>query len=171
MSTTIPLPSSRSAINAARTTKVAPWSSCAGPKTLPRNECAIMIWPLTSTAYKRHLVFNLIGSAARIADQRTRRAGVRGQHRRQSRRQLLEGHGRRQQAIERCIVQQRQRRRQPACVAPARAMRGRDPADLTGDKSQAAAVKLLAEGRRDVASAIPAQLDDGCLLAREPQRR
>src|SRR4029079_3811765 len=51
MSTTIPLGSSFSDMNATATVNVAPCSACAGPKTSPLNEWAIMMWSDTSTAY------------------------------------------------------------------------------------------------------------------------
>src|SRR3954465_6083826 len=51
MSTTMPLGSSFSDMKATATVNVAPCSACAGPKTSPLNEWAIMMWSETSTAY------------------------------------------------------------------------------------------------------------------------
>ena len=50
MSTTMPFSSSRVGEERRVTAKVAPCSACAGPKTAPRNEWAIMMWSETSTA-------------------------------------------------------------------------------------------------------------------------
>src|SRR5215475_10997190 len=107
MSTTMPFSSSRGEKNATRTTNVAPWSFCAGPKTSPQNECAIMIWSETSTAYTgvphSHMFLRLshwaddgrrcptLGhSRIRVGDQRTDDLGI-SKDLRQPLRQLLEG--------------------------------------------------------------------------------
>src|ERR1700722_6356297 len=68
ISTTIPLGSRASAKKAASTTKVAPWSAWAGPKTLPRNEWAIMIWSRTSTA--NNVIPHEVGRRFRARDRR-----------------------------------------------------------------------------------------------------
>src|ERR1019366_728059 len=125
MSMTIPFGSSRSAMKAARTTKVAPWSCWAGPNTAPRKEWAIMIWSETSTANTG--TSRSIGlRGARIADQRAARVGLRAENLRQSLRQALERHRRRQQAVEHRIGQEIERRRQAPRPAPAQPVRARD---------------------------------------------
>src|SRR5262245_49346941 len=160
----MPFSSSRSEKNAARTTKVAPCNSCAGPNTAPRNEWAIMIWSETSTAYKRHL------RSSRIADQRAARVRVDRKQRRQTLRQIGEFDWWRDERIERGIVEQRERRRHPLLIRPARPVGCSDLADLARDQPQAAAVERASERRGDVARAIPAQLDDRRLLAGDAQR-
>src|SRR5437899_6755780 len=105
MSTTMPFGSSCSAMKAARTTKVAPCSCCAGPNTAPRNECAIMIWSDTSTANTGPSLF----SAARITNERAACVALRRQQASEPRRQLIEIDGGRQQRVEHRIVEQRQR--------------------------------------------------------------
>src|SRR5262245_2065502 len=167
MSTTMPFSSRRSARKAARTRKVAPCNSCAGPNTAPRKECAIMIWPDTSTA---NTGTSTLSTSCRIADQRAARVARRREQARQPSGQLVEVDGRRQQGVERRIVEQRDRGGKPAPRRPARPMRRRDLADLACHKPQPPAVKRLAERRRDVARPVPAQLDDGGLLSRELER-
>src|SRR5580692_7690331 len=108
MSMTMPFRSSRSAMKAARTTKVAPCSCWAGPNTAPWKEWAIMIWSDTSTANtgtSRSMGF--VG--ARIADQRAARVGLRPENLRQSLRQVFERHRRGQQAVEDRIGQEIER--------------------------------------------------------------
>src|SRR5262245_60497836 len=148
-------------------TKVAPCTFCAGPNTAPRNECAIMIWSETSTAYTENS-FSFGGG--RIADQLPDRVAIGAEHRRQLRRQVRKRDGRRDQPVEHGIPEQRERGRQPPAMGPARAVRRRDLADLARDDPQAAAVEGFAERRGDVAFAIPAELDDGRLLAGKAQR-
>src|SRR4051794_29795107 len=126
MSTTIPLSSSRSDRKAACTTKVAPCNCCAGPNTSPRNECAIMICSVTSTANTKN-TSRLFGF--RIADQRAARVSVR-KDRGQTRGQIIECRGRRKQSVEGGIVKQRECRRKSPGMAPARPMRRRNLADL-----------------------------------------
>src|SRR5689334_6460053 len=138
ISTTMPFSSSRSEKNAARTTKVAPCNSCAGPNTAPRNEWAIMIWSETSTAYTQHL------RSSRIADERTPRVRVDRQERTEALRQVGELNRRRDQRIERAVVEQRKRRRHPLMVRPARPVGCSDLADLARDKLQPPAVERLA---------------------------
>src|SRR5262245_60838029 len=123
----MPFGSSCSEIKAARTTKVAPCSSCAGPNTAPRNECAIMIWSDTSTANKGTSGFL---ASRRIQDQRAARVGIGRQHVGKPRRQFAEFDRRREKHIERRIVKQRESSGKPAAMRPARAMRGRDLANL-----------------------------------------
>src|SRR4029453_5255227 len=168
MSTTIPFGSSCSAMKAARTTKVAPCNSCAGPNTAPRNECAIMIWSDTSTANTRTSRFS---ASRRIADQRAARV-VRGrQQRGDPPRQLGKIDGRRQEEGERRVVEQRERSGEPAPMRPARTVRGRDLPDLACDEAQPPAVKGFAERHRNLPGALPAQFHHRPLLARECERR
>src|SRR6185503_3613394 len=141
ISTTMPFSSSRSDMNAARTTKVAPCNSCAGPNTAPRNEWAIMIWSETSTAYKEHLRSPSCAPSLRIADERATCVRVRRKKRRQAPRQVREIDGRREQRVEGGIVEQREGSRQPLMVRPARPMGCSDLADLTGNEPQAPAVE------------------------------
>src|SRR5262245_20870705 len=167
MSTTMPFSSRRSARKAARTTKVAPCNSCAGPNTAPRKECAIMIWSDTSTA---NTGTSTPSTGCRIADQRAACVARRREQAGQPSGQLVEVDGRRQQGVERRIVEQRHRGGKPAGGRPARSMRGRDLADLARHKPQPPAVKRLAKRRRDVAGPVPAQLDNARLLPRELER-
>src|SRR5215813_7980313 len=168
MSPTMPFGSSRSARKAARTTKVAPCNCCAGPKTAPRRECAIMMWSDTSTA---NTGLSMLSAGRRIADQRAARIAGGREQVRQSAGKVLEIDRRRQQCIERRVVEQRKRGVEPAPVRPAGAVRGRNLADLACRQPQPPAVKRLAERCRDVARSIPAQFDNGRLLPGEPQRR
>src|SRR6266436_9087062 len=158
MSTTMPCESRSSARNATRTTKVAPCTFCAGPNSSPRNEWAIMIWSETSTAYTED---------RRIADQWTHPFGLATQNRRQLRRQIVEGYAGTQQDIQHRLLEKRKRRHEAPAARPPRAVRWRDASDLAGYEPQAPTVERLAEGRRDVAGSIPAQLDDARLLARK----
>ena len=100
----------------AKTTKVAPCNSCAGPNTAPRNEWAIMIWSETSTAYKEHLHSPSSG----IADQRATRIRIDREQCRQALRRIREFDRRRDQCIEGGIVEQFERRRQSLMIRPAR---------------------------------------------------
>src|SRR6185436_4682538 len=155
--------SSRSEKNAARTTKVAPCNSCAGPNTAPRNEWAIMIWSETSTAYKGNL------RSSRIADERAARVRIDRQDRAEALRQVGEFDWRRDQRVERAVVEQRKRRRHTLLIRPARPVGCSNLADLARNELQPPAVERLTERRGDVAGAIPAHLDDGALLARNAQ--
>ncbi len=60
-------------------------------------------------------------------------------------------------------------RRRP--MRPARPVRGRDLADLARDQPKTAAVEGLAERNRYFARTVPAQFDDGRLVAGKTQRR
>src|SRR5262249_57832244 len=144
----MPCASSSAARNATRMTKVAPCTFCAGPNTAPRNECAIMIWSETSTAYTENS-FSFGGG--RIADQLADRVAVGAEHRRQLGRQVRKRDGRRDQPVEHGIAEQRNRGRQPLAMGPARAARGRDLADLPPDQPQPAAVESFAQRPRHVA--------------------
>src|SRR6185503_4764109 len=126
ISTTMPFSSSRSEKNAARTTKVAPCNSCAGPNTAPRNEWAIMIWSETSTAYTQHLCL----PSSRIADERAPRVRIDRKERAEALRQVGEFNRRRDQRVERAVVEQRERRRHPLMIRPARPMGCSNLADL-----------------------------------------
>ena len=64
-----------------------------------------------------------------------------------------------------------ERRGEPASMRPPRPVRRGDVADLARDQPQPPAVERLAERRRHLGCAVPAQLDDGRLVAGEPQRR
>src|SRR3989442_6534534 len=105
MSTTMPLASSRSARKATETAKVAPCSACAGPNTAPRNECAIMMWSETSTAYTE----TSLSSFSRVADELAQHPARRIQDFRQPRRQLGEADGGSDQGIEHGVGQQLER--------------------------------------------------------------
>src|SRR5262249_35947130 len=116
MSTTMPFGSSCSAKKAARTTKVAPCNCCAGPKTAPRKECAIMIWSDTSTA---NTGLSMLSAARRIADQRAARVAGGREQLRQLAGKVLEIDRRRQQCTERRVVERRKRGVEPAPMRPA----------------------------------------------------
>src|SRR5256885_13325582 len=72
ISTTMPLGSSLSDKNATATVNVAPCSACAGPKTSPLNEWAIMMWSETSTAYTQGSWWFLVGIADELAQRPAR---------------------------------------------------------------------------------------------------
>src|SRR4051794_24133861 len=93
MSSTMPFGSSFSDMKATATVKVAPCSDCAGPKTSPLNEWAIMMWSETSTAYTDA---PLVG----VADQLAQHAACRVEDVGQFRRQIRESDRRREQRIE-----------------------------------------------------------------------
>src|SRR4029077_5549245 len=97
MSTTMPLASSFSDMNATATVKVAPCSACAGPKTSPLNEWAIMMWSETSTAYTGapSVANELAQHAARWVEDIGQLGG-----------QILEGDRRRNQRVQHGIVKQ-----------------------------------------------------------------
>src|SRR5882762_9895702 len=96
MSTTMPFGSSFSAMKATATVNVAPCSACAGPKTSPLNEWAIMMWSETSTAYTQDSWRFLVGIADELAQRPARGIEDVGQ----LGRQVTEGDGRRQQAVQ-----------------------------------------------------------------------
>src|SRR5437868_12608328 len=98
MSTTMPFGSSFSAMNATATVNVAPCSACAGPKTSPLNEWAIMMWSDTSTAYTDAP----LGIADELAQNTARRVENAGQ----LGRQIGERNRRRDQRVQHRIVQQ-----------------------------------------------------------------
>src|SRR6185503_5772460 len=118
MSTTMPLGSSFSDMKATATVKVAPCSACAGPKTSPLNEWAIMMWSETSTAYT--------DAPSGIADQLAQHAALGVENIGQPRRKIGERDRRRDQRVERGIVEQVECGGKAASVIPARAPRGRD---------------------------------------------
>src|SRR3954464_8161748 len=95
ISTTMPLASSFSDMNAMATVKVAPCSACAGPKTSPLNEWAIMMWSDTSTAYTQDSLL--------VTDELAENAARRVENIRQYLRQIAECDRRRKQRIERRI--------------------------------------------------------------------
>src|SRR5215475_5611796 len=154
-------PSSRRK-KATSTTKVAPWSFCAGPKTSPGRLWAIMMWSRTSTAYMGRT------SRAGIVDKRERRAGA-AKDVRQRLRQHLEGRLRLQQDIEPGIGGECQREREAPPVVPAGAALRCDGADLGRAQGKAPAVKGAAEPDTDRARAVPAELHDLGLEAGERQ--
>src|ERR1700752_2917840 len=112
MSTTMPLGSSCSDMNATATVKVAPCSACAGPKTSPLNEWAIMMWSETSTAYT--------DAPSGIADELAQHAALGVEDVGQLRRQVREGDRRRDQRVERGVFQQIQGGGKTAAIVPAR---------------------------------------------------
>ena len=59
---------------------------------------------------------------------------------------------------------------EPLAMGERRAVRGRDLADLAGNDLQAAAVERAAERHRHRPRAVPAQLDDGRLVAGDVER-
>src|SRR5689334_18846585 len=154
-------PSSRRK-KATSTTKVAPWSFCAGPKISPGRLWAIMMWSRTSTAYMGWT------SRAGIADERERRADA-AEDLRQRLRQHLEGRLRLQQDIEPGIGGERQRERQAPPMVPAGAALRRDGADLGRAQGKAAAVEGAAQPDADRARPVPAELHDLGLEAGERQ--
>src|SRR5262249_13765913 len=168
MSTTMPSGSSRSARKQAPIVNVAPCSRCAGPKTAPRNECATMMWSETSTPNK--VCPPRLMRCSRIVDHLAQYPALRRKDFGQSRRQILERDGRREQRIERRIGEQRERSLESTPRAPARAMRGRNAPDLARNEPQPAAVECPAQRNRNLAAAVPAELDDARLLAGCPKR-
>src|ERR1043165_2731684 len=104
MSTTMPLGSSFSAMKATATVKVAPCSAWAGPKTSPLNEWAIMMWSDTSTAYTV--------APSGIADELAQHAALGVEDLGKLRRQVAKRHWRRNQGIQRRVLQQIERRGQ-----------------------------------------------------------
>src|SRR5436305_13788607 len=100
MSTTMPFASSFSDMNATATVKVAPCSACAGPKTSPLKEWAIMMWSDTSTAYTQ-------GSLL-VTDELAENAARRVENVGQCLRQIAERDRWRKQRIEGRIVEQAQ---------------------------------------------------------------
>src|SRR5438045_7751981 len=98
MSTTMPLGSSFSDMKATATVNVAPCSACAGPKTSPLKEWAIMMWSDTSTAYTDAP----LGITDELAENAARRIEDVGQ----LLRQLGESNRWRNQRIEHGIVKQ-----------------------------------------------------------------
>src|SRR5437763_13609532 len=121
MSTTMPLGSSFSDMKATATVKVAPCSACAGPKTSPLNEWAIMMWSDTSTAYT---------DAPSVADELAQHATRWVQDVGQLLRQVSKRDRRRDQRVEHRIVKQLDRFFEAAAMRPGRAMRRRDVPDL-----------------------------------------
>src|SRR5947207_15827240 len=107
MSTMMPFASSFSDMNATATVKVAPCSACAGPKTSPLNEWAIMMWSETSTAYT---------DAPSVADELAQHAARGIEDVGQLVRQIHECDRRRDQRIERRIVQKVERRSETAPI-------------------------------------------------------
>src|SRR4029453_8414469 len=86
MSMTIPSASSSARRKVTSTTKVAPCSRCAGPKTSPRKLCATMMWSRTVTLNPGSLpvsgavVFGAGAFADVVGDEvAQRRQGARGQ--------------------------------------------------------------------------------------------
>src|SRR6266446_809152 len=110
----MPLGSRASAMKAADTAKVAPWRRCAGPKTSPRNECAIMMWSETSTANTRPPELR-----TGILDERAERAALGAEDGGKSCRQIMEGDGWRNERVEGCVAEQRKSRREPPAMRPA----------------------------------------------------
>src|SRR4051812_13572173 len=115
MSTTMPFASSFSDINATATVNVAPCRACAGPKTSPLNEWAIMMWSDTSTAYTDAP----LGVADELAENAARGVEDVGQ----LLRQIGENNRRRNQRIEHGVVKQPQRFLEPMAMRPCRAVR------------------------------------------------
>ena len=111
------------------------------------------------------------GRVCRVSDELAERAALRRQNLRQPAGQFVERNGGREQGVEPAIGKQidggGKRRR---CVRP-RTVRGRDAADLTGDKPEAPAVKSFAERRGDVTRAIPTKIQNGRLCRRQGQAR
>src|SRR5882672_120127 len=184
ISTTTPLGSSASAMKAASITKVAPCSPWAGPNISPRNEWATITWSRTSTANigpPEHLPANWLAAflekcdqadvlRGRIVDQLAQYAALGAENTGQSRRQVVERDGGRQQRIEPRIRQEVERGGEPAAMRPARPMRGRDLPDLARHQPEAAAVERAAERDRDLAGAVPAHFQHRRLGAGEPDR-
>src|SRR4051794_14798960 len=139
ISTTMPFGSSFSDMKATATVNVAPCSACAGPKTSPLNEWAIMMWSDTSTAYTA----TPRGSDG-IADELAQRAARGMQDIRQPGRQVAQPDSRRQQGVQHRIVQEVERGGKTAAIVPTRPVRGRDLADLAGNQPQAPGMKAAA---------------------------
>src|SRR5262245_11774776 len=106
----------------------------------------------------------------RIADQRAARVAVGRQQIGKPRWQLIEIDRRSKKHVERRILEQREGGSKPAAMRPARAMGGRDLADLARDDAQPAAGKGFAVRHGDLTRTVPAQLHDCCLLTRKPER-
>src|SRR5215469_16138347 len=151
-------PSSRRK-KATSTTKVAPWSFCAGPKTSPGRLWAIMMWSRTSTAC---MGTSRIG----IADQMEQRAGP-PEDPRQRLRQRREGRFLLQQNVEPRVGAEIEGKRQPPAIVPARPPMRRYGADLGCAQGEPPAVEGAAQPDLDRALAVPAELDDAGLEARQ----
>src|ERR1700688_4002644 len=131
----MPFASSWSAMKAASTTNGAPGSPCAGPKTAPGKECAIMTWSRTSTANKEQPPQGSSGLVCcRIGDELAQHAALRSQDGGEPRRQVVKRDGGSDQCIEPRIGEQVHRRRESTVRRPAGVVRGRDAADLAGDE-------------------------------------
>src|ERR1044072_9063474 len=163
MSTTMPFASSFSDMKATATVKVAPCSACAGPKTSPLNEWAIMMWSETSTAYTD-------APSVWIADELAQHAARGREDAGQFRGQIVEGHRRGNQLVEHRIFQQIERSGQTAAIVPAQPVTGRHLADLAGDQPQPPRMEDVAERHCYVICAVPGELQHRRLLAGEPQR-
>src|SRR5690349_22903567 len=161
MSTTIPSASSAARRKVASTTNVAPWSRCAGPKTSPRKEWAIITWSRTVTLNTGlHLV---VGD--RVAERRQASCGQPGH----DVGQLRERRGAAEQGVEGRVAQQLQGQREPIGRGAAPAARGGDGADLAGADRQPAGVERAAEGEAHLGVAVPAEVDDGTLRRQQLQ--
>src|SRR6186997_3341337 len=112
MSTTIPFGSSLSDMKATATVKVAPCSACAGPKTSPLNEWAIMMWSETSTAYTD-------APSVGIADELAQHAACGREDPGKFGGQVVERNRRRDQRVEHRVFQQVEGSGEAAGVAPA----------------------------------------------------
>src|SRR5437899_3329180 len=144
----MPLGSSFSDMKATATVKVAPCSACAGPKTSPLNEWAIMMWSDTSTAYT---------DTPLITDKLAENAARGIEDVGQLLRQVGKCDRRAEQRVECGIVKQPQCFFQPAPVRPGCAMRRRDVPDLARHELQPLRVKCTAERHLYLPGAIPGE--------------
>src|SRR3954470_3126861 len=107
MSTTMPSSLIAAQRNSTSTTKVAPCSRCAGPKTSPRKLCAIITWSRTVTLNMGLLGSGRVDDAVAQAGHPAR--GDVGHHLGQ----LLELRGAGEQGVERRVAEQVERERHP----------------------------------------------------------
>src|SRR5689334_1183093 len=160
MSTTMLSSSSSGRRNVASTTKVAPCSFWADPKTSPEQPWAIMMWSRTVT-------LNKISSFS-VVDHVTESGKAAVGQARQDRGQLGERGPSADQRLEPVVAQQVEREGEPVGVGPA--VIGPDAAHLAAAHGQPAGVEELTQGHLDLLVAVPAQLHDRALRGEQLQR-
>src|SRR5437762_10265438 len=159
MSTTSWSASSAARRNVASTTKVAPCSRCAGPKTSPRKLWAIIMWSRTVTLNTR--------SPCVIGDQMAERGQLAGGEPGQNPGQLVEPGRARDQRVEDRVPQQVQGQREAVGVGTGGAAGRGDGTDLAAADGQPAGVEGAAECEADRAVAVPAEFDHRALRGQQ----
>src|SRR3954469_15689418 len=179
MSTTMLSSSSSGRKNVASTTKVAPCSCWAGPKTSPRKLWATITWSRTVT--RNTWVLPLCGWAVcirsrpvgsggwvddAVAQRRQLAAGEPGHYRGQLLDRALAGDERVEGRVSQQPGGQADAVGEPAAGPP----RGRDRPHLAAADGQPARVEPLAEGHVDHTVAVPAEFDHLALVTQQLQR-